>query len=204
MRTGLGPSADLRAQSWGSTCRVSAFKAPEWRKNPVFVLTRPSSRDGSVEGSCSQERSRSSSVVDDPNSCASTNSATCAARALLGQSSTTPVWRSTSKRSSESSCSRIVLVATNLCIGPFPTAQQLPVRPLTNTRSAYHRGRMNSVLSPASAARGRGAAFARVPFRLLSDHVHFFFQRRKPLQHLMNAQRHVANGFNLRAGLGRQ
>src|ERR1039458_8884713 len=51
-------------------------------------------------------------------------SATCAASALLGQSKTTPVWRSTSRRNSESSCSRMVLVAIDLCIGPFPKAQQ--------------------------------------------------------------------------------
>src|SRR6266446_6110732 len=57
----------------------------------------------------------------------------------------------------------------------------------------------------ASVARCRGdPVFSRIPFHLLSHHIHFFFQRRKTLQHLMNAQRHVANGFNLRPSLCRQ
>src|SRR5271167_2602940 len=123
-------------------------------------------------------------------------SATWAASALLGQSRTTPVWRSTSRRSSESSCSRMVLVAINLCIEVFPQTA----------------GEVFSVLSSqflvsgspfvSVARRGGDAVLARVAFHLLSHHVHFLFNRRKTLQHLVDAQRHVANGFNLRAGLG--
>src|ERR1700730_17112371 len=36
IRIGAGPSADLRLQSWGNTCFVNVFKAPGWRKNPLF------------------------------------------------------------------------------------------------------------------------------------------------------------------------
>src|ERR1700722_9151798 len=118
--TGPELSVVLRLQSCGNTCRVSAFSAPECRKNPVLVLINPSSKEGSSNGSCSDERSRSRRVVEEFNSCASMKSATRPASVLLGLSSTTPVWRSTSRRSSEISCSRIVLVAISLCIGLFP------------------------------------------------------------------------------------
>src|ERR1700691_6420492 len=51
MRRGVGPSTDLRTQSWGTTCCARALSAPGWRKKPVFTLTSPSSRDGRLEGS---------------------------------------------------------------------------------------------------------------------------------------------------------
>src|SRR5271170_1678675 len=41
MRSVAGLSGDLRASSCGKTCRVSAFIAPGWRKNPVSVLSTP-------------------------------------------------------------------------------------------------------------------------------------------------------------------
>src|SRR5271154_3134698 len=87
----------------------------------------------------------------------------------------------------------------------------------TSISSAHYQGRVNqfSVLSsqiPISIFRagsiacggGGGADPTGVPFRLLSHHVHFLFQRRETLHHLMNAQRHIANGFNLSANRGRQ
>src|SRR5580700_1393648 len=176
MRSALGPSADLRAQSCGTTWRVSAFSAPGWRKKPLLVLTSPSSKDVRKEGSKSDERRRSSNVADDPRLWVSRQSATCAASALLGQSRTTPVWRSTSRRNSESSCSRMVLVAINLCIEPFPK-RSVKTR-ARRARSSRHicRGEENQ-FSLASVARSRGAVLARVPFHLLSHHVHFFLDR---------------------------
>src|SRR5580700_1801254 len=189
MRSALGPSADLRAQSCGTTWRVSAFSAPGWRKKPLLVLTSPSSKDVRKEGSKSDERRRSSNVADDPRLWVSRQSATCAARALLGQSRTIPVWRSTSRRNSESSCSRMVLVAISLCIESFPKGDS---------------GSQFSVLSfplCLSARCGGCPVFAGIPFYLLGDYVHFLFERRKTLHHLVDAQSHIANGFYLCASL---
>src|SRR5208283_3691772 len=188
MRIGPGLSAERRAHSCGRTCRVNAFRALEWRKNPVFVLTSPSSKDGRLEGSCSEERRRSSKAVDESKSWASINSATRAASALLGQSSTTPVWRSISRRSSEISCSKIVLVVISLCIEPFPL------------RSAF----LGENRFSTSGGCPNHSNLAGIAFCLPCHHIHLFFQGRKTLHHLVDAQGHVANGFDLAARLGRQ
>src|SRR5712671_3755645 len=69
IRSGVGPSTDLRAHNCGTTCRARALRAPGWRKNPVLILSNPSSRAGKLEGSCSEERKRSSRVAEDPRLC---------------------------------------------------------------------------------------------------------------------------------------
>src|SRR5205807_5655692 len=124
------------------------------------------------------------------------------AKALLGQSSRTPVWRSTRSRSSESSCSRMVPPTINLCINPSPCEG---LRSQRRKISVVQRGGGANfkfyVLIPRSY---RCEGLAGILFRLQGSDVHFLFQRRKSLQHFVNSQSHVANGFNLRACRRRQ
>src|SRR5580698_557570 len=157
----------------------------------------PSRNCGRMEGSWSPERRRSSSAAAESSSWASRYSATCATRALLGQSSRMPVWRSTSRRRSESSCSRMLTPAINLCMDPS----------LGGVGSRFFCGSSSSCsllyFSLWFSVAG-GERFAGIVTGLLRDDVHFFFQRRKALHDFVNPQRHVADGFDLAARLRRK
>src|ERR1700688_4449403 len=112
-----------------------------------------------------------------------------------------PVWRSTSSRNSESSCSRMVLVAINLGIMYFPKtgreislvyqAVQIAIKARGNNDPALSSGLRSqfsdsnlmcqSSILTSIAGRNGDSILARIPCNLLRDHVHFLFQGRKPL-----------------------